>query len=142
MEMITDTITDYLVRSPSEKNTVKLLRRLMREEEGKVPKGEAYIYCRQCYKVITRPDERIVVHGSHHHTFANPHGLVFEIACFRTAEGCGYTGQPTTEFTWFTGYSWRIAICSKCLAHVGWLFASSVNESFNGLIIDRLIYPK
>jgi hypothetical protein len=31
--------------------------------------------------VITSPAERIVVQGSHQHTFANPHGIIYEIGC-------------------------------------------------------------
>ncbi len=137
--MMTDTSIDHLVRSPSEKDAIKLLKSLMPNEGEKEPKSAQYIYCRNCYKIITSPNERVEIYGAHQHTFANPHGLVFEIGCFSTAEGCGYTGPPTTEFSWFKGFSWRIAICSKCLTHVGWLFTSTGAENFNGLIVDRLI---
>jgi hypothetical protein len=90
--------------------------------------------------VITHPDERIRVQGAHEHTFANPHGLVFRIGCFRSAAGCGYTGLPTMEFTWFRGFTWRIALCANCLINVGWLFASTGGGRFHGLILDRLIF--
>lgn len=98
-----------------------------------------YIRCRQCYQVLTSPAERIEVQGSHQHTFANPQGIVYHIGCFRSVSGCGYVGPATDEFTWFRGFSWRIAICSMCLTHLGWLFIAKDNESFNGLILDRLI---
>lgn len=140
--MSADMHCNHLARSPAEKDALKILESLMPEAEEKAPEAAQHIYCRQCFRIITSPDERIIVHGSHQHTFANPNGLVFEIGCFRTAEGCGYAGRPTTEFTWFKGYSWRIALCSKCLSHIGWLFTSTGAESFAGLILDRLVYSK
>jgi hypothetical protein len=50
------------------------------------------IVCRQCLHVITSSAERTVVNGAHAHTFANPEGIVFEIACYRDAWGCAYVG--------------------------------------------------
>lgn len=141
--MFTEPHRDYFVRSPDENDAIKLLKSLMPEERSEETEGENRIHCRQCLHVITRPDESITVNGAHHHTFANPHGIVFEIGCFRNAEGCGYAGRPTIEFTWFSGYSWQIAICSKCLLHLGWFFTSdNTDSSFTGLILDRLIYSK
>jgi len=32
-------------------------------------------------------------------------------------------GRPTTEFSWFEGYSWQVAVCSECGEHLGWRFA-------------------
>ena len=101
-------------------------------------KDEEYILCRQCNHPVTRPVDRIEKDGTHRHTFANPHGIVYEIGCFRSAIGCGYTGPATTEFTWFKGYSWRIAICRACLTHLGWIFISAGSDQFHGLILDRL----
>lgn len=98
------------------------------------------LLCRQCLGFITRPGERIVVNGTHHHTFANPHGIVFEIGCFQQAPGCAAAGPPTDEFSWFAGYNWRIAICANCLTHMGWLFTAAGGGSrFYGLILDNLV---
>jgi len=98
-----------------------------------------HILCRHCGHLITRASARITVNGSHAHSFANPHGVVFHIGCFSTAEGCGYAGPLSNEFTWFTGYNWRIAVCGACLVHLGWLFVSDSESRFNGLILDQLI---
>ena len=105
------------------------------------PEEEEYIVCRQCRQAITRPAERMAMQGSHQHTFANPHGIVFEIGCFKNATGCGYAGAATDEFSWFPGYSWRICFCSMCLTHLGWLFTSNAGDGFHALILDRLIEP-
>jgi hypothetical protein len=105
------------------------------------PEEEEYILCRQCRQAITRPVERIVIQGSHQHTFANPHGVVFEIGCFKDVTGCGYAGAATDEFSWFAGYSWRICFCTMCLTHLGWIFSSNAGAIFHGLIMDRLLQP-
>lgn len=107
--------------------------------EGEPAKGE-YVLCGQCKQIITYPEERILKMGAFQHTFANPHGIVFEIGCFRFANGCGYTGPATSEFTWFSGYSWRIAVCNQCLTHLGWLFLSAGPDRFHGLILDQLLW--
>lgn len=100
---------------------------------------EEHILCRQCHSILTRPTERIVVQGSHQHTFANPHGIVFEIGCFDNVMGCGYAGPASEEFSWFKGFSWRVAVCVMCLSHLGWFFESRDGANFHGLILDRLI---
>jgi hypothetical protein len=97
------------------------------------------LLCRQCLAAITSESSRIVVNGAHNHTFANPHGLVYEIGCFRQASGCGLAGPPSNEFSWFPPDSWRVAICGTCLTHVGWGFSSPGRGMFYGLILDRLI---
>ena len=112
-----------------------------KEAEGQEPEEEEYIVCRQCRHTITRPTERMAMQGSHQHTFANPHGIVFEIGCFKNATGCGYAGAATDEFSWFPGYSWRICFCSMCLTHLGWLFTSNAGDGFHALILDRIIEP-
>lgn len=110
-------------------------------ENKAVESEEKLILCRQCGHAVTHPDERTEKHGAYHHTFANPHGIVYEIGCFRTADGCGASGPATGEFTWFRGYLWRVAVCRACLVHLGWLFASEGGDRFYGLILDRLVFP-
>lgn len=96
------------------------------------------IRCKNCGEPITTPADRISVQGAHAHTFANPHGIVFHIGCFRSVRGCSYAGSPSVEFSWFSGFAWRIALCRGCLIHLGWLFSSGGEERFHGLILDRL----
>lgn len=130
----------HLFRVPPEKQSDEMLNSFVEDEtQDKVSDPEEYIFCRQCRNRITSPAERIEVQGSHRHTFANPHGILFEIGCFRTVMGCGHAGPASTDFSWFPGFSWRIAVCIKCLTHLGWLFASPDKGSFHGLILDRLI---
>lgn len=100
-------------------------------------KATPLIFCRNCNYPVTRPSERIEVDAAHRHTFANPNGYLFEIGCFRSADGCGTTGMKSTEFAWFRGYTWQIGICRKCHIHLGWRFQSGADQ-FYGLILTRL----
>lgn len=97
------------------------------------------IVCRQCLHTITFSSEHRMVNGAHIHTFANPEGIIFEIGCYHDATGCGYIGPASSEFTWFNGYVWRIAVCGACLLHLGWRFSGADGHFFHGLITSRLI---
>ena len=113
-----------------------VLEEQTKEEERSI---DDYILCRQCHQIITSETERMAIQGSHLHTFANPNGIVFEIGCFEHSIGCAFSGHSSMEFTWFAGFSWRIAVCGMCLTHMGWLFESTGGRRFHGLILDRLL---
>jgi hypothetical protein len=102
---------------------------------------EKAIVCAQCRHSITSTAQRIEINGMHQHTFFNPYGIIYEIGCFQSAQGCGHVGPTTDEFSWFPGYGWRIAVCSSCLTHLGWLYSAPDKESFHGLILDHLLQP-
>jgi len=102
------------------------------------PKKEKRLFCATCRHPVTHQDERISVQGGHEHRFTNPLGITFHIGCFREAAGCAVAGEATTEFTWFSGYAWRIATCAHCQMHLGWCFQSGA-DYFHGLIVQRLI---
>lgn len=134
------TATVYYLRFPDDKKYDGLPAQLVNEKlEEKLADEGGSILCRQCSHVVTNESQRITVEGAHQHTFANPHGFVYQIGCFRSAIGCGYTGSLTAEWSWFKGFRWRVAVCSSCLIQLGWLFVASSGESFNGLILNRLI---
>lgn len=97
------------------------------------------VICRRCRHAITAAAERRTIQGAHLHTFANPEGIVFEIACYRDAWGCAYVGPASSEFTWFAGYRWRIAVCAGCHTHLGWRFAGIDGHHFHGLITGRIV---
>lgn len=96
------------------------------------------LLCRQCRAVITSRRYAVAINGNHLHTFFNPAGIIYEIRCFRQAQGCDIHGRPTEEFSWFAGYAWRYALCSACRVHLGWMFESA-EHIFFGLIDSRLI---
>jgi len=117
----------------------KIVPELEDEVVEKIADSGASILCRQCRHLVTTEADRISVQGSHQHTFANPHGFIFQIGCFQSAPGCGYTGPLIAEFSWFKGFSWKIAVCRLCSVQLGWLFVSSGMERFYGLVLNRLI---
>ncbi len=100
-----------------------------------------FLLCAVCHNRITRKTDKINIDEKHQHTFANPHGLVFHIGCFVNAPGCISYGEETEFFTWFPGYKWRVALCLRCGALLGWAFHSN-DEHFFGLILDNLIEEK
>lgn len=104
-----------------------------------ISEDKKHIYCRRCSRKITDIGKRISINGAHRHHFANPEGIIYEIGCFYDAEGCAYTGTPTHEFTWFKGFSWQAALCGRCLTHLGWLFIGPSRNTFNGLILEKLM---
>jgi hypothetical protein len=113
-------------------------RRLQtRRQRSALPKQERRLFCGTCRHAITTVDARLSVNGAHQHRCTNPHGLTFDIGCFRDAPGCTVTGQPTAEHTWFPGYRWDIALCAQCHTHLGWRFESPA-DGFYGLILARL----
>lgn len=109
------------------------------DSDERSPQAERVLLCRACRHPIARPADRVSVQGRHTHTFANPHGLVFEIGCFQSAPGCGPIGPASDDFTWFPGHRWRVCICAACLGHLGWQFLPGLGDGFYGLILDRLI---
>ena len=94
--------------------------------------------CNRCGHCITEAEQRILVEGAHVHRRRNPAGIQFEIGCFRTAAGCRHGGDPTAEYTWFSGSQWAIALCSQCGEQLGWRYVGS-DSSFYGLILERLV---
>lgn len=140
--MIAEHTTLNLFRQPHEKPRPSAGDLPAEDEIAEIaPEDEDSILCRQCLQVITRPEESVEMDGQHQHTFANPGGIVYQIGCFQSANGCAQTGPATDEFTWFKGFSWRIVVCRTCLFHLGWAFTSPARGRFYGLILDRLIFP-
>jgi hypothetical protein len=95
------------------------------------------LYCKVCGKCITAKAQAITVNSSFRHTFFNPAGIVFELGCYKKAPGCKISGMPSSEFSWFSGYLWRFALCGGCEAHLGWCFESGTS-AFWGLILNKL----
>lgn len=77
------------------------------------------------------------MNGSHEHTFVNPGGFVHHIGCFAAAPGCAYLGSTESAFSWFPGWTWQIAACARCRAHVGWIYRNA-GAQFHGLILAAL----
>lgn len=93
--------------------------------------------CAVCEHRITERSYRREMSGAHEHMFVNPAGIAFVIGCFVAAPGCSYAGETSHAFSWFPGWSWQVAVCGRCRAHVGWIFRCA-GEQFHGLIVAAL----
>ena len=107
------------------------LEAFLRESSGR------RLRCRVCGALVTSDGNRIEVEGRHVHRRINPAGFEFEFGCFGAARGAAAAGEPTTEFSWFAGYSWVYSLCRRCGAHLGWFFEGR-DPRFHGLILNRL----
>jgi hypothetical protein len=103
----------------------------------RVAPGAQSLVCAACGHRITDDDHRIDVNGTHEHVFVNPAGFQFQIGCFDAAPGCAHHGATETAFSWFPGWTWQVAACARCRAHLGWIYRNA-GQQFHGLILNSL----
>lgn len=101
--------------------------------------AQPVLICAACEGIISNKPERLEKRGAHRHRCVNPHGIAFEIGCFRYAEKCRGVGTATFADTWFPGYAWQVQVCGSCGAHVGWQFSADSGDGFYGLILSALL---
>jgi len=73
--------------------------------------------------------------------FTNPDGRVCQVLTVARAEPLVLVGPTTSEYTWFPGYAWRIALCGRCTLHLGWRYEAEQGGSppcFYGLLVSEL----
>ena len=106
---------------------------------GVLPAEVAYL-CARCRRLVTRGRWRLAMGGSHEHVVFNPAGIVFRVLCFKEAPGAVAAGEASADFSWFGGYSWRLALCAGCGAHLGWRYEGDGPPAiFFGLIKPMLV---
>ena len=113
------------------------------EEPHKEPEEEHVFVCRRCETEISSRRHLFAMRAACYvQVFPNPYGHMKVIYTLRDARGVQVAGGPTDEFTWFHGYTWRIAYCAACSNHLGWFF-EAIDESeppvFYGLLKDELV---
>jgi hypothetical protein len=96
-----------------------------------------FLCCAHCRHHIAPASSAMEINGRHTHHRRNPHGHHFVFQCYRAAPGCAVNGEPTTDFSWFSGYRWQFASCDQCQLHLGWYFSG--DRGFFGLIRDNII---
>ena len=64
-------------------------------------------------------------------SYVNPGGYVHETLTLYKVKNVLYTGQPSTEYSWFPGYAWQICQCSYCDSHLGWRFTVSSSKKLH-----------
>lgn len=108
------------------------------EDNDDLTKHKTLLCCVQCRHPITDPTARLDMAGGHLHVFTNPGGFTYEVALFTYAD-CAMHGPATTEYTWFPGYAWQLALCTNCHLHLGWRYQQTGSTTFYGLICSRLV---
>jgi hypothetical protein len=103
--------------------------------------SQRFVRCARCGHRITSPASRSEPGGAHEHTFMNPGGFVYVIRCFAAAPGCSRSGEESSEWSWFPGHLWQVALCGRCRCHLGWSFRRAASEvTFFGLIAERVVH--
>jgi len=116
-------------------------RSFQNEDEKKVVDEDSEptgICCANCHAHLTDKKNAITIEGRHLHVVTNPAGIIFQIGTFSTVD-CRAESDVDDEFSWFSGYAWRIVSCSSCLQHIGWSYQHEHSPDFYGLIVDKLI---
>ena len=110
----------------------------------RAPVPSQWLCCAACEQRIALREDAVSFDGGHQHRFLNPQRRAFRIALYARAPGCGHVGEDSEYFSWFPGYSWRVAVCGSCGEQLGWAFSCvgppGVGEptGFHGLIPERL----
>ena len=94
--------------------------------------------CAVCQQFITSDASAIHVEGGHIHIKINPQGKKFLLRCFASTSGTELSGDPTSHFSWFSGFNWQFVHCGQCGAQLGWFYGGQGN-SFYGLIKEQLV---
>ena len=92
-------------------------------DQGLLAQKDRPLSCRSCGNPVA--NARDVFPADSPGIYANPHGRVFEILTVSAAWGLTLWGEPTLEHTWFAGYAWRVAFCSRCARHLGWSYEAA-----------------
>lgn len=83
--------------------------------------------------------------GNVNANYCNPAGYIHEtLTVHKTMKSATrMVDRPSSDFSWFPGYAWQIAVCSTCSSHIGWKFhALNKNlkpKSFFGLSCKSLV---
>lgn len=108
-------------------------------EDGSRVGSHRPLVCSVCEHRITDDAYRVERGGAHQHTFVNPGGFMYHVACFSIATGISYRGAPESAFSWFPGHTWQIAACSSCGTQLGWRFHAN-HDDFYGFIVTAIKY--
>ncbi|KAH8354182.1 hypothetical protein KR084_002623 [Drosophila pseudotakahashii] len=86
---------------------------------------ESLFFCRYCNSSLAHCADLFAMskHGVQTQ-YCNPEGYIHETnTVYRVmSHAIGYSGEPSTKFSWFPGYQWHIILCKFCAQHVGWEF--------------------
>ncbi|KAH8383673.1 hypothetical protein KR009_009987, partial [Drosophila setifemur] len=92
---------------------------------GSTLKEESLFYCRYCNSTLAYCSDLFAMSKAGVQSqYCNPEGHIHETnTVYRVmSHAIGYSGEPSTKFSWFPGYQWHIILCKFCAQQVGWEF--------------------
>uniref|UniRef100_A0A182SR45 Protein cereblon n=1 Tax=Anopheles maculatus TaxID=74869 RepID=A0A182SR45_9DIPT len=99
-----------------------------------------YFICKRCESEIANYDDMFAMSKQGVQTsYCNPAGYVHDtLTVHKTKENSTLpVERPSTNYSWFPGYSWQIIVCANCRQHLGWKFVAEkknvLPKSFYGL---------
>ncbi|CAH0663825.1 unnamed protein product [Chilo suppressalis] len=79
--------------------------------------------CASCLTDIARREHVFAMSSDGlHSNYTNLGGFVHDVVTVSRAHNISLEGGASHEYSWFPGYTWSIALCRLCAAHVGWRF--------------------
>ena len=88
--------------------------------------AQNYICCALCDTSFTAVSDVFTVGGAEGttSTYVNGHGFIHQITTLRNVDRkkIVFQGYPSTENSYFPGYSWCITCCRRCGSLLGWNF--------------------
>ncbi|XP_030034498.1 protein cereblon isoform X2 [Manduca sexta] len=84
---------------------------------------KSVLCCSSCMGEIARREHIFAMSSEGvHSNYTNLGGYMHDIVTVSRAVNTELNGSPSAEYSWFPGYTWTIALCQSCMAHVGWRF--------------------
>ena len=99
------------------------------ESEKEPEAGRRTLRCKACQSELA--DEQDVFSATKEGpvgAYINPAGFLHEIVTLRAVRGISLTGPAVAQASWCIGYTWTIAICMTCQAHLGWQFDATTDQ--------------
>lgn len=106
-----------------------------------------FFECQRCSsQIASYSDIFAMAKGNLNANYCNPAGYIHEtLTVHKTIheEALRIVDRPSSEFSWFPGYAWQIAVCKECSGHIGWKFTALTKhlkpKSFFGLSCKSLV---
>lgn len=98
--------------------------------------------CASCGAFIAQTTDLIMIEGAQSHSHINPAGLRLNFVTIGQWDNALAGQELYLEHSWFNGYGWRFMVCSRCMAHLGWVYDALTTglspSSFAGLLISSV----
>lgn len=105
--------------------------------------GARVYQCCICGQVISYSDQLLHIAGRSRHLFVNPAKLECDFYTLSSCPGALGLEDATEAHTWFPGYRWRLAICGRCGAHLGWHYEAVSGDmrplEFWGILVASIV---